>query len=144
MSEPAEELAVHSGVRVREPRLKDALPGELKPLPWIAGRGPITDEEALGVARRRCRVELAGQPKTSGQRSVVPDELPAQRAPKKAAVFRLPARAMAVAHARAELEGVPLTAVLEEMLVAYATGAPQPPEEVQARLRAAGHLRQRR
>lgn len=144
MSEPAEELAARSGDRVREPRREDALPGELKPLPWVPGRGPITDEEALGVARRRCRVELAGQPKTSGQRSSVPDELPAQCAPKKAAVFRLPARAMAVAHARAELEGVPLTAVLEEMLVAYATGAPQPPEEVHARLRAAGHVRQRR
>lgn len=144
MPDPAAELAARSDVRVREPRREDALPGELKPLPWVLGRGPITDEEALGVARRRRRVELAGQPKTSGHRSGVPGELPAEHAPKKAAVFRLPARVMAVAHARAELEGVPLTAVLEEMLMAYATGVPQQPEEVQARLRAAGHLRQRR
>ncbi|WP_168582981.1 hypothetical protein [Gephyromycinifex aptenodytis] len=144
MSDPAKQIAACSDAGVREPRHEDALPGELKPLPWVPDRGPITDAEALGVARRRRRVELAGQPKTTGQRSGVPQELPADSSPKKAAVFRLPARAMAIAHARAEMEGVPLTAVLEEMLVAYAGGAPQNPEEVQQRLRAAGHLRQRR
>lgn len=128
----------------REPRRQDALPGELKPLDWFPGRGPITDDEALGVMRRRRRVELAGQPKSSGRRDGVPQELPAQSAPKKAAVFRLPARTMALAHARAEMEGVPLTAVLEEILVAYATGDPQRPDDVQQRLRAAGHLRKSR
>ena len=61
---------------VREPRRSEALPGELKPLPWDPRRGPITDAEALGVLRRRRRVELAGAPKSRGRRSPVPAELP--------------------------------------------------------------------
>lgn len=129
---------------IREPRPEAALPGELKPLDWVEGRGPITADEALGVLRRRRRVDLAGQPKSPGPRGGVPDDLPPESAPKKASVFRFPPRAMAFAHARAELEGVPLTAVLEEMLAAYADGPPGRPEDVQERLAAGGHLRQRR
>ncbi|MBO3130157.1 hypothetical protein [Dermatophilus congolensis] len=119
---------------VREPRRDEALPGELKPLDWYEGRGPITDGEALGVLRRRRRVELAGVPKSRGKRAGVPEELPPAVGPKKASVFRLPERTMAFAHARAELERVPLTTVIEEMLRDYATSAPQSPQDVEARL----------
>lgn len=129
---------------VREPRRSEALPGELKPLDHVPGRGPITDDEALGVLRRRRRVELAGQPKTSGRRSGVPEGLPEPGAPKKPSVFRLPARAVARAHARAEMEGVPLTTIVEELLVAYADGSPEPPRSVHERLAAKGIRWQRR
>ncbi len=121
---------------MREPRRSEALPGELKPLPWDPERGPITDAEALGVLRRRRRVELAGAPKSRGRRSPVPAELPGPDAPKRPTMFRLPPRLMARAHARAELEQVPLTTIVEELLAAYADGVPQAPEAVQARLQA--------
>lgn len=129
---------------VREPRRDEALPGELKPLDWFPGRGPITEEEALGVLRRRRRVELAGIPKSSGRRSEVPDELPRAGGPKKASVFRLPERVMALAHARAEMEGIPLTTVLEEKLREYAEGSPESSEEVAERLAEKGIKWQRR
>lgn len=128
---------------VAEPPRGQELPGELKPLDWRSDRGPISDDEALGVLRRRRRVELAGQA-TRGRRAGVPDRLPDHRAPKKPTVFRLPARALARAHARAELEGVPLTAIVEELILAYADGAPQEPELVQERLAAQGLGRLRR
>lgn len=129
---------------VREPRRDEALPGELKPLDWYEGRGPITADEALGVMRRRRRVELAGVPKSRGKRAGVPSELPPAVGPKKASVFRLPERTMAFAHARAEMEGIPLTTAIEEMLRAYAEGAPEEPEAVHARLAEKGIKWQRR
>lgn len=129
---------------VREPPRAEALPGELKPLRWMPGRGPITDDEALGVLRRRRRVELAGNPKNAGRRSGVPDALPEPGGPKKASVFRFPARAVARAHARAELEGIPLTTVLEELLRDYADGVPERPDAVQERLESKGIRWQRR
>ena len=123
---------------VREPRKEDALPGELRPLEWTPGRGPVTDAEALGVQRRRRRVELAGRPKRPGRRAGVPDALPPAGAPKVSSIFRLPARALARAHARAEMEGVPLTTVLEEWLTAYADGTPESPDAVGERLSGKG------
>ncbi len=124
---------------VREPRRSEALPGELKPLPWAQDRGPITDEEALGVLRRRRRVDLAGAPKArGGRRSPVPAELPSPEAAKKPTMFRLPPRLVARAHARAEMEQVPLTAVIEELLADYAAGVPDAPDVVRDRLNAKG------
>ncbi len=120
---------------MREPRRAEALPGELKPLQWHPDRGPITDDEALGVMRRRKRVDLASRTSASARRGRVPDELPPAQAPKKPAVFRLPPRALARAHARAEMEGVPLTTILEELLLAYAAGEPESPEAVADRIR---------
>ncbi|GGO98024.1 hypothetical protein [Wenjunlia tyrosinilytica] len=114
---------------------EEALPGELEPLEWTAGRGPITEEEALGVLRRRRRNELAQAPKREGaKRAEVPSELPAEQARKTPVVNRFPPRYLALAHARAEVEGTNLTAILEEMLVKYATGAPTRPETVRRRL----------
>lgn len=130
--------------RVREPRRSEALPGELKPLEWSPDRGPITDDEALGVLRRRRRVELAGPPKARGRRSPVPAELSSPDAPRKPTMFRLPPRLLARAHARAELEAVPLTTIVEELLAGYAAGAPQHPDQVRDRLRHQGLKWQRR
>lgn len=123
---------------VREPRRSEALPGELKPLSWNPERGSITDAEALGVLRRRRRVELAGAPKSRGRRSPVPADLPGADAPKNPTMFRLPPRVVARAHARAEMEQVPLTTIIEELLADYADGVPQAPNAVQGRLRAKG------
>ena len=129
---------------MREPRRSEALPGELKPLPWDPRRGPITDAEALGVLRRRRRVELAGAPKSRGRRSPVPAELPGADAAKRPTMFRLPPPLVARAHARAEMEQVPLTTIVEELLAAYADGVPESPAQVQARIRARSDARRAR
>ena len=42
---------------VREPRREDALPGELRPLRWSPGRGPVSDIEA---GHRSTTVSLLG------------------------------------------------------------------------------------
>lgn len=111
------------------------LPGEDMPLMYTPGRGPITEDEALGVLRRRRRVDLAYRPKRPDvKRPTVPDELPDAAAPKQTSVSRFPPRALAVAYARAEIEDVPLTAILEEALIIYAEGAPESPETVKQRL----------
>lgn len=113
----------------------EALPGELQPLEWTPSRGPITEEEALGVLRRRRRNELSQAPKREGaKRPEVPTELPAVGDRKVPVVNRFPARYLAIAHARAEVEGTNLTAILEEMLVKYATGKPTRPQTVSRRL----------
>ena len=139
----AAEVAGPPGGGVREPRPQQALPGELKPREWSADRGPIRDAEALGVLRRRRRVELAG-PAKAARRAPVPEQLPDPQAPRKPTMFRLPPVLLARAHARAELEAVPLTTIVEELLAGYAAGAPQSPATVRERLRAAGLNWQRR
>ena len=113
----------------------DKLPGEDLPLVYTPGRGPVTESEALGVMRRRRRVDLAYRPKRPGvKRPQVPDELPASEAPKQTSVSRFPPRILAVAYARAEIEDIPLTAILEEALIKYAEGPPESPEAVKERL----------
>jgi hypothetical protein len=112
-----------------------ALPGEAAPLAWTAARGPVTDDEALGVLRRRRRLELAQQPKRSGaELRPVPDELPSEDARKVGVMFRLPPYYVALANARAELEETNLTAILEEALIKYARGRPSSPPSVRRRL----------
>ncbi|WP_369201011.1 hypothetical protein [Streptomyces sp. PU-14G] len=112
-----------------------ALPGEWEPLQWSRGRGPVTEDEALGVLRRRRRNELRQAPKREGaKRAEVPTELPAESDRKIPVVNRFPPRYLAMAHARAEVEGTNLTAILEEMLVKYAMGKPTRPQTVSRRL----------
>lgn len=114
---------------------EDALPGESEPLEWTPNRGPITESEALGVLRRRRRNELTQAPKREGaKRAEVPTELPEEDARKVSVVNRFPPRYLAMAHARAEVEGTNLTAILEEMLVKYAMGKPTRPQTVSRRL----------
>ena len=98
------------------------LPGEAAPLEYIDGRGPITAQEALGVARRVARKEIA-----SGRRNTkmtVPDALPEVGENKTSHIFRLPPLDVAFARARAEMEGVSLTAVVEAAIRAYGQGSP--------------------
>ncbi|OIV39154.1 hypothetical protein BIV57_02150 [Mangrovactinospora gilvigrisea] len=113
----------------------EALPGELEPLEWEANRGPVTEDEALGVLRRRRSNELSQAPKRAGaKRAEIPTELPPEEARKVSVVNRFPPRYLAMAYARAEIENTNLTAILEEMLVKYATGSPTRPETVKRRL----------
>jgi hypothetical protein len=114
----------------------DPLPGELTPLYWDGSRrGPVTDVEALGVARRLAdRAAREGRTRSAMARPV---ELPPLDALRIMSAYRLPARAVMVARARAELEGLTLTAVIDECLIGYAASAPgtvatwayPPPEE---------------
>lgn len=98
------------------------LPGENAPLEMVPGRGPITEAEALGVARRLARREIANGRKNT--KVTVPDELPAEDALRTSSLFRLPPRMMAFVKARAEMEGRTVTSVVEEALAAYGYGAP--------------------
>ena len=118
---------------VREP-----LPGEDGPLVWERDRGPVTEDEALRVARRRRRAELARAPKTDRPREGVPEVLPDTNAEKRSFTFRLPERHVLFAQARAELEGVPLTAVVDAALREYAEGRPWEPSAVERRMEGLG------
>lgn len=112
------------------------LPGELEPITWSPDRGPVTDDEALGSLRRRRRIEAAKAPKRPGSvSSDVPEELPGWDDRKAPVIFRLPPRALALAHARCEIEETNLTAVVEAFLNGYAMGIPQEPEKVEERQR---------
>lgn len=104
---------------------KRALPGEFEPLTWQPGRGPVTAEEALGVERGKQR---AGG-KTEQE---LLQELPSDEEKKETASFRLPARVMLFAKARAQVERTSLTAVVQAALTGYARGIPQEPEAVLA------------
>src|SRR5690625_1693325 len=85
--------------------------------------------------RRRRRVDLAYRPKRPGAtRPPAPQQLPASDAHKQTSVSRFPPRILAFAYARAEIEEIPLTAILEEALTKYAEGPPQSPEAVKERL----------
>jgi len=98
------------------------LPGEDGPLDMRYGGEPITADEALGVARRLARKELAvGRRNT---KLVVPEELPPVTIAKTSHIFRLPPRSVAYARARAEMEGTTLSAIVEEALDAYGRGVP--------------------
>jgi hypothetical protein len=101
------------------------LPGEASPVPMSWARGRITEDEALGVARRLARAELKrGRPNT---RLTVPDALPESDAPRVSAIFRLDPRTMSFVKARAEAEGVTVTDVVRAALDQYAHGRPGTP-----------------
>ncbi|WP_188037084.1 hypothetical protein [Actinotalea sp. JY-7885] len=99
------------------------LPGELAPLdPATRPYGaPVSDAEALGVARRHARLQAAHGRKGAG---AVPDELPAPEARVAMAAWRLAPRVLARARAKAELEGVTMTQVITDALSAYASSSP--------------------
>jgi hypothetical protein len=105
--------------------LAPLLPGEDAPLAWRAGRGPVTEDEALGVARRLARRALAI--KRPGTRAPIPEEVPSELANRVSSIHRMPPRVLAFARARAELEGRTLTDVVEGALRAYGKGAPERP-----------------
>lgn len=78
------------------------------------GGEPITDAEALGVARRLAR--LAGRP--------VPDALATTGDRLIPAAYRLPGALLARARAKAEMEEITVTQVIADALTAYANSAP--------------------
>ncbi|NKS56327.1 hypothetical protein GS504_01695 [Rhodococcus hoagii] len=114
---------------------KKALPGETEPLAYTPGRGPITDDEILGVMRRQRRENKKATEKGNVARAEVPDELPPVTARKTAFMVRLPPYFLAAAKARAEVEGTNVTAIIEEHIIKYATGKPTAPATVTRRLR---------
>lgn len=115
----------------------DAYPGEARPLKYEPGRGPVTDDEILGVMRRRARLELAASPKRAGAtRKEIPAELPSIHARKEPVMTRLPPLVTAAARARAEIEELNLAALLEAFLAEYASGTPRPPEEAREHVEA--------
>jgi hypothetical protein len=129
--------AVNSGelATVEIPALPGGpLPGEAGPLVYEPDRGSpaVTDDEALGVLRRRDAIQLAslyaesdpqaladaGLPPTLEEAlcTRLPTALPNWDSKAKAASYRLPERLLALLAARAELEGVKVNAFLELLL----------------------------
>ncbi len=99
-----------------------SLPGEIEPIPMRYGGDPITDTEALGVARR-----LARQHKAAGRKLTsldLPDELPPLDAPAVQSAHRIPPRLLLRVRAKAEMEGRTVTSVILEALEGYAASPP--------------------
>lgn len=93
-----------------------ALPGEFSPLTARTGGSPATEEEALGVMRRRAR--------ESG--NAVPSALPLPSDPSQIISVRVSnPRVVAVARATAELEGRTLNDAINDFLASYSASAPQ-------------------
>ncbi|MEU7823084.1 hypothetical protein [Catellatospora sp. NPDC049133] len=123
-----------------------ALPGEEGPL--VAGPGrahAVTEEEALGVLRRRRRHDLAERYDGADRESLaaaglpadleheVPAELPKWNSRKRPFTLRLPERLRALADAHAELEGTTFNALVELALFELIEQAPRTPEELRER-----------
>lgn len=99
----------------------NVLPGETGPLPMRPRGVPVTDEEALGVARRLAR-RLA-ETARSGSGAPVPDALPADE-PLVHATYKVSPRTLTFVRARAEMESTTVSAVVSAALRAYAEGNP--------------------
>ncbi|WP_156253716.1 hypothetical protein [Pseudactinotalea terrae] len=99
---------------------KVTLPGESEQLPMRYGGEPITPEEALGVARRIARAQVA-QGRKNAQ---IPDHLPGTDELLVPWACRLPPRLLAFVRAKADMEGVTVTDVVSQALTAYAASAP--------------------
>jgi len=86
------------------------------------GGEPITDDEALGVARRLARAQAA-----RGRVLIAlaePDQLPPHDAPPIQSAHRLHPRLVMRVRAKAEMEGTTVTDVIRDALEAYAASAP--------------------
>lgn len=98
------------------------LPGEDGPLPRRFGGRPITDEEAVGVARRLARL-VAASGRAKGKLAEVPDEMPPP-SDLTLSAYRVPTATLYKVRARAEVEGRRVTDVVREVLEGYAASAP--------------------
>jgi hypothetical protein len=125
----------------------DALPGELAALERRARRTkPVTEQEALGVWRRKKRADIANG-LAGGDRKVldrlvrkglpaeaeegVPDELPGWDSKKIVLTMRIHPRLRALADALAELEGTNLTSLVELALWKLVNSPPRDPATVE-------------
>lgn len=97
------------------PRRDANLPGEDTPLPMRYLGAPITDAEALGVARRHARRRPA---------ATVPEELPEEGAALILTTVKLHPRAAAFARARAEMENLTLSDIVRAAVESYAFDSP--------------------
>lgn len=97
-------------------------PGEDAPLVLRAGGQPITDDEALGVARRWVREAN----ERLGHSEPLPSQLPLPSTPgvTPLASFRISRREVMLSRAKAEMEGRSLTEVVREILAAYNRSEP--------------------
>lgn len=98
------------------------LPGEDGPLPRRFGGRPVSDVEALGVARRLARRASEGD-RVKGKLAEVPEVLPPV-ADLTVSAYRLPTVTIYRVRARAELEGRRVTDVVRELLEGYGAAAP--------------------
>lgn len=96
------------------------------------GRHPVTDAEAIAAHNRRRR---ATSPDSSEPLPNTLEELGTSTTSK---IFRLPKDVIARVEARADLEQLAVTSVVEELLRRYAEGRPQPPEVAWTRVSKAG------
>lgn len=101
---------------------RENLPGQDDPLEMRYNGEPVTDDEALGVARRIAHLQRAQGRSLTGMGEV--DELPAHNAKRLTAAWRLPPRTLFRARARAEMEGATMSEVVSEALKAYADAPP--------------------
>lgn len=98
------------------------LPGEDGPLPMRWGGPAITDAEALGVARRIARTQIAQGRRLTGLSE--PNELPPVDAPTIQSAHRLSPRLLMRVRAKAEMEDTTVSDVIRTALEAYASSAP--------------------
>lgn len=104
--------------------IDDLLPGEAGPLPLRVRGLPISEREALGVARRHAR--LLGERGRHGRGTEPPESFPVD-APPVMASYKIPPRVLAYARARCEMEGVSVTDLVLAALIAYGEGNPATP-----------------
>lgn len=109
--------------------LDPARPGEVEPLAMRAGGRPITPAEALAVLRRHTLTRRTSRPADGAISAMpaLPTALPGPGQQREMVASRLPGDVLAFARARAEMEGVSLTAVIEAALTAYGHGEPGRP-----------------
>lgn len=98
------------------------LPGEAGPLPRRFGGRPVTDEEALGVARRLARL-TAETGRAKGKLAEIPEMMPPM-SDLTLTAYRVPTATIHRVRARAEVEGRRVTDVVREVLEGYAGSAP--------------------
>ncbi|MBK5248656.1 MAG: hypothetical protein JJE50_04345 [Actinomycetales bacterium] len=102
------------------------LPGEDGPLPMRYGGEPVTNLEALGVARRLARLFVTSQAEGSGRTIAAMaevEEWPTETTMTQVA-WRVPRGLILRVRARAEMEGLTVSQVVRDALEAYAAGSP--------------------
>jgi hypothetical protein len=92
-----------------------ALPGENEPLSYRPGRGQITEEEALGVLRRRQRAIMKSRLGIVDE-SKVASEFPPWTSVKELSTFRMSPALKALSEALAEVEGVSWSSLMEVLV----------------------------